>query len=161
VVFLGHDFGGWWIGTQLDVHTTKNLCKDMTNLLGFVGPTALQVGASLAAAVCWGIMNPKAGANLPEHLPSDLVVSMARPWLGNFVSVRHDWKPTEVPRVVVTETSSSSDTEDESESDSDSPSDELNNPRSRVASESPTRAYGNVDEWQFCNFVTCGCDFVS
>jgi len=77
VNFLGHDFGGWWIGSHLDVNTTRDLCKDLTPLLGFVGPTALQVGASLAAAICWAIMNPEAGANLPEYLPSDVIVNLA------------------------------------------------------------------------------------
>jgi len=148
----------------------------MTDLVGFVGPTALQVGASLAAAICWGIQNPKSGANLPEHIPSDVVVNLARPWLGKFVSVRHDWKPVETPRpprplvnsppaprspVADASSSSDSDDEDDSSSDSDSFKDHHGNPRSRVASESPalSRSFSAFDEWHFCNFVSSGCDF--
>jgi len=146
----------------------------MTDLVGFVGPTALQVGASLAAAICWGIQNPKSGANLPEHIPSEVVVNLARPWLGKFVSVRQDWKPVETPRPLadsppapapaprpsVADASSSSDSDDEDDSSSDSDSfKDHGNPRSRVASESPTRSSRAFDEWHFCNFVSAGCDF--
>jgi len=149
--YLGHDFGGWWIGSQLDVNTTHELCKDMTHLLGFVGPTALQVGASLAAAICWAIMNPKAGANLPEHIPSDIIFTLARPWLGNVVSVRHDLRSVEM----LTETSSSDSDDDDSDSDSERTSSSSNSEqsRSREGSESPSRSSRLLDEWQFSNFV--------
>jgi len=153
MLYLGHDFGGWWIGSQLDVHATQELCKDMTHLFGFVGPTALQVGASLAAAICWAIMNPKAGANLPEHIPSDVIFSLARPWLGNVVSVRHDVRPAEIQRdrLLLTETSSSDSDDDDSDSDSErTPNSEKS--RSRDGSESPSRS-GLLDEWQFSSFV--------
>jgi len=165
--FIGHDFGGWWIGSILDVHTARSLCNSMSDLVGPIGPTALQVGCSLAAAVCWGIMNPNSGANFPEDLPSDFVVGIAKPWLGTWVSVRTDWKPTsdEIPRNPRSTDSSSSSDDSDSELSESSTSAETQNFRQMRSSPSwshsrsgstrvsPTSSSCVDEEWQFRNFV--------
>jgi len=143
----------------------------MFDLVGYVGPTTLQVGSSLAAAVCWGIMNPNSGANFPENLPSDFIIGLAKPWLGTWVSVRHDWKPSsnEIPRkdfsTRSTDSSSSSDSDD-SDSDSESSSQNANSENHKVspqwsrlrsgttsrASSPPASPYVD-EEWQFRNLI--------
>jgi len=65
----------------------------MEQYVGVIGPTALQVGTSLAAAVAWGIENPYSGAHFPETLPTDFIIRATKPWLGQWVSERHDWSP--------------------------------------------------------------------
>jgi len=76
----------------------------MEPLVGIIGPTALQVGVTLAASVYWGIMNPCSGAHFPETLPTDFIISTTKPWLGRWVSERNDWtplsseKPVELPQ---------------------------------------------------------------
>jgi len=93
VFLLGHDFGGWWIGSHLDIDTARRLCADMEQLVGSIGPTALQVGATLAAAVYWGILHPWSGAHFPETIPTDVIIQAVKPWLGTWVSQRHQWSP--------------------------------------------------------------------
>jgi len=154
------------------VHTARSLCNHMSCLVGHVGPTTLQVGCSLAAAICWGIMNPNSGANFPENLPSDFIVGLAKPWLGTWVSVRHDWKPSsdEIPRKdSPTRSTDSSSSEDSEDSDSDSESSSQNameksenfahtklSPQwSRLRSGPSSRSASLLvgEEWQFRNFI--------
>jgi len=103
----------------------------MIDDVGVVGPTSLQVGASLASAVCWGILNPNSGANFPENLPSQFIMQHALPWLGEWKSVAHDWKPcanfkleapatpSMVSKDSTSESSSSSDDSDDDNDDED------------------------------------------
>jgi len=177
----GHDFGGWWIGSHLDIHTSRQLCSDMAVHVGVIGPTALQVGASLAAAVCWGIQNPNSGAHFPESLPTDFILELVKPWLGTWVSIRHNWLPTCTPEVRFEKKFDRNFPLNESESDSESgESDEsellkLGHPelprsrsfsltsdassssqsRSMSRSPSPLSMYSNDsnDLWQFTNFL--------
>jgi len=142
----------------------------LSDYVGYVGPTALQVGCSLAAAVCWGIMNPNAGANFPENLPSDFIIGLTKPWLGRWVSVRHDWTPSSVEVAGISsqsssglDSSSSDDGSDESDSDSESGNSRENlltqrskSPSSGEQSHRSSRANvpePKLDEWQFRNFV--------
>ena len=39
------------------------------------------------------IRNPKEGVNLPDHLPHDEIMKVARPYLGPVVSQPSDWRP--------------------------------------------------------------------
>jgi hypothetical protein len=99
----------------------------MIDDVGVVGPTSLQVGASLAAAVCWGILNPNSGANFPENLPSEFILKLALPWLGEWKSVAHDWRPcsdfklesSASPSMASKDSSESSSSDDSDEENSD------------------------------------------
>lgn len=122
----GHDFGGWWLGSHLTVETCRKSCGHMIDDVGVIGPTALQVGSSLAAAVCWGILNPNSGANLPENLPSEYIIQLALPWLGEWKSVAHNWRPTSSDKNILAtraekESMSSSESSSSDESDDDEP----------------------------------------
>jgi len=105
----------------------------MIDDVGVVGPTALQVGASLASAVCWGILNPNSGANFPENLPSQFIMQHALPWLGEWKSVAHEWNPCSnfklealaTPSMVSKDsTSESSSSSDDSDDDNDNDNDD-------------------------------------
>jgi homospermidine synthase len=39
------------------------------------------------------IDNPRRGINLPDDLPHDFVLDVAKPYLGGFASVSSDWTP--------------------------------------------------------------------
>jgi len=130
------------------------------DLVGHVGPTALQVGCSLAAAICWAIGNPNMGANFPENLPSQVIVDLAKPWLGSWVSERYDWKPNNSADIsrkssptTTTSSSSSSDSDDDS-TDTDSEGTSSNTSNVDMAISKSTVADLFSDEiWQFKNFV--------
>ena len=41
----------------------------------------------------WMIENPQKGICLPDDLPHDYVLKIAKPWLGKFISKPYDWTP--------------------------------------------------------------------
>ena len=88
VLLMGHGLGGWWYGSQLDVHEARRLVPGNN-------PTALQVASGVLAATLWVIENPRRGYLEPEALPHDRVLELARPYLGPMVSRPTDWSPLE------------------------------------------------------------------
>ena len=86
VLLMGHALGGWWYGSQLDVHEARRLVPGNN-------PTALQVASGVLAATLWVIDNPRRGYLEPEALPHDWVLEVARPYLGPMVSRPTDWSP--------------------------------------------------------------------
>jgi homospermidine synthase len=86
VLLLGHELGGWWFGSQLDVAEARRLVPGSN-------PTAVQVAAGMLAAALWAIANPRRGYCEPEQLPHDAVLEVARPYLGRLVSRGTSWTP--------------------------------------------------------------------
>ena len=86
VLLLGHEFTGWWVGSQLDIHEARRLAPHQN-------ATALQVAASVLAACMWMINHPRQGLNVPDDLPYDEVLEVASPYLGTCPSVPTDWTP--------------------------------------------------------------------
>jgi len=85
-LLMGHPYNSWWTGSVLTIEETRRLFPGQN-------ATTLQVAAGVVAAVLWMIDNPRKGLNLPDDLPHDFVLDIARPYLGNFVSVPSDWTP--------------------------------------------------------------------
>jgi len=86
-LLMGHDFKSWWIGSLLDIEETRRLVPGQN-------ATTLQVAASVLGAVFWLIRHPEEGFNLPDDLPHEEVMEVARPYLGPFISQAVDWMPT-------------------------------------------------------------------
>ena len=86
VLLMGHALGGWWFGSQLDVHEARRLVPGNN-------PTAVQVAAGLLAATLWVIDHPHRGYLEPEALPHEQVLDVARPYLGPMVSAPTAWTP--------------------------------------------------------------------
>ncbi len=86
VLLMGHDFKSWWVGSLLDIHESRELVPHQN-------ATTLQVAASVIAAVLWMIKNPKKGVCVPDDLPYKEVLSVAKEYLGPFVSQQTDWTP--------------------------------------------------------------------
>lgn len=85
-LLLGHDLGAWWTGTVLDIDTSRTLVPHQS-------ATTVQVGIGTVAAVLYAITHPYEGICLPEHLPHDFVLKVAKPYLGEFLSIPSSWKP--------------------------------------------------------------------
>jgi homospermidine synthase len=83
---MGHAFNAWWTGTSLSIEKTRELAPGQN-------PTTLQVAAGLIGAIRWMIKNPKKGICLPDDLPHDFVLDIAKPYLGDFISTSSDWTP--------------------------------------------------------------------
>ncbi len=86
VLMMGHDFKSWWVGSLLDIEESRELAPHQN-------ATTLQVACSVIAAVMWMIRNPKKGVCVPDQLPHDQVLDVAKEYLGPFVSTAVDWTP--------------------------------------------------------------------
>lgn len=86
VLLLGHDLNGWWVGSQLNIHEARQLVPHQN-------ATTLQVAAAVLGALVWLIKNPRRGLCVPDDLPHDEVLEVAKPYLGPMPSLHADWTP--------------------------------------------------------------------
>lgn len=86
VLLMGHDFKSWWTGTILDIEEARRLVPGQN-------ATTLQVACSVLASAIWMIRNPRRGVVLPDQLPHEEILQVARPYLGKVVSIPIDWTP--------------------------------------------------------------------
>ena len=83
---MGHPLTSWWCGTDLSIEESRRLVPHQN-------ATTMQVAISVVAATMWMIEHPAEGVKLPDDLPHDYVLGIAKPYLGTFHSVRSDWTP--------------------------------------------------------------------
>jgi homospermidine synthase len=86
VLLMGHDFQSWWCGTILDIDEARRLVPGQN-------ATTLQVAASVLGAVVWMIKNPRRGVHVPDQLPHEEILEVARPYLGKVISIPIAWTP--------------------------------------------------------------------
>jgi homospermidine synthase len=85
-LLMGHSYHSWWTGSSLSIEEARSLAPGQN-------ATTLQVAAGIVAAVLWMIENPREGIKLPDDLPHDFVLDIAKPYLGKFISTPSDWTP--------------------------------------------------------------------
>jgi len=85
-LLMGHTYNSWWTGTDLSIEESRRLVPHQN-------ATTMQVAISVVAALMWMIENPQRGVCLPDDLPHDFVLDIARPYLGKFISTPSDWTP--------------------------------------------------------------------
>jgi len=83
---MGHPLTSWWCGSDLSIEESRQLVPHQN-------ATTMQVAISVVAACMWMIENPREGVRLPDDLPHDYILDIAKPYLGKFISVRSDWTP--------------------------------------------------------------------
>jgi homospermidine synthase len=93
---MGHAYNSWWTGSILDIHEARRLVPGQN-------ATTIQVAIGVISAVEWMIENPKKGIHLPDDLPHDYILDIAKPYLGKFVSQAYDWTPLKNRRVIFKE----------------------------------------------------------
>ena len=86
VLLMGHSYGAWWTGTQLSIEETRRHVSGQN-------ATTLQVASSILGALAWMIEDPERGLCVPDDLPWDRVLAVARPYLGNLWSGPADFDP--------------------------------------------------------------------
>ncbi|HPQ15981.1 MAG TPA: saccharopine dehydrogenase C-terminal domain-containing protein [Bryobacteraceae bacterium] len=91
-LIMGHPFKSWWTGSILSIEEARKIVPN-------VSATAVQVAAGVIAGVLWAIQNPSKGLCFPEDLPHEEILSIAAPYLGQFVSEPVDWTPLQGRRV--------------------------------------------------------------
>ena len=88
VLLMGHPLCGWWTGSQLDIHETRQLLPGQN-------ATTLQVAAGALAALVFEIANPCRGILVPDDLPYKEILDVAGRYLGPCPSVQTNWTPLE------------------------------------------------------------------
>ena len=85
-LLMGHPFTSWWCGSDLSIEESRRLVPHQN-------ATTMQVAISVVAATMWMIENPERGVVVPDDLPHDYVLGIAKPYLGKFLSLSSDWTP--------------------------------------------------------------------
>jgi len=85
-LLMGHPYGAWWTGSILSIEEARELAPGQN-------ATTIQVALGVTSAVMWMIEHPRCGFHLPDDLPHGYVLSLAKPYLGTFLSTPSDWTP--------------------------------------------------------------------
>jgi homospermidine synthase len=76
------DCGTWWTGSIL-----------ARRLVPHQNATTVQVAIGLVAAVLWMLEYPRRGVCVPDVLPYDRILAVAKPYLGELLSIPSNWTP--------------------------------------------------------------------
>ena len=85
-LLMGHAYNAWWIGSDLSIEESRRLVPHQN-------ATTVQVAISVVAAAMWMIENPDRGVCVPDDLPHEYVLKVAKPYLGKWISKPTDWTP--------------------------------------------------------------------
>ena len=85
-LLMGHGYNSWWTGSDLSIEESRRLVPHQN-------ATTMQVAISVVAATMWMIQNPDQGVVVPDDLPHDYILKIAKPYLGKFISKPSDWTP--------------------------------------------------------------------
>jgi homospermidine synthase len=86
VLLMGNEKGVYWYGSRLGIEETRQLAP-------FNNATTLQVAAGILGGIVWALRNPDAGVVEPDDIDHELVLEIARPYLGELIGVYGDWTP--------------------------------------------------------------------
>ena len=85
-LLMGHAYQSWWTGSVLSIEESRRLVPHQN-------ATTMQVAISVVAAALWMVDNPRRGVCVPDELPHEYILGIARPYLGQSLSVPSDWNP--------------------------------------------------------------------
>lgn len=83
-VLLIHDTGALWHGAMLT-------SDDARRHVSYNSATSLQVVAGIVGAITWMLEHPRCGVVEAEHMDSQQVLAVARPYLGKVTTVETEW----------------------------------------------------------------------
>lgn len=86
VLLMGHAKNAYWYGSHLSIDETRKLVPHSN-------ATTLQVTSSIIGAMVWAIQNPTAGIVDADEMDHELLMDVARPYLGKMLGVYTDWTP--------------------------------------------------------------------
>ena len=85
-LLMGHSYNSWWTGSDLSIEESRRLVPRQN-------ATTMQVAIAVVGAALWMIDNPSLGICVPDDLPHDFILDIAKPYLGKFISTPSDWTP--------------------------------------------------------------------
>jgi homospermidine synthase len=86
VLLMGHERGVYWYGSRLSIGDAREIAP-------YNSATSLQVVAGILGGMVWALRNPDAGVVEPDEIDHELVLDVARPYLGEMAGVWGDWTP--------------------------------------------------------------------
>jgi len=86
VLLMGNARGVYWYGSRLSIDEARRLAP-------FNNATSLQVVAGVLAGMVWALQHPHAGVVEPDDMDHEMVLAIAKPYLGQLVGVYGDWTP--------------------------------------------------------------------
>jgi len=85
-LIMGHACTSWWIGSALTIEESRRLVPHQN-------ATTMQVAIAVVAAAMWMLKNPAEGLRVPDELPHEFILGVAKPYLGRWISKASDWTP--------------------------------------------------------------------
>jgi homospermidine synthase len=85
-LLMGHPHTSWWTGSDLTIEESRRLVPHQN-------ATTMQVAIAVVAAAMWMIEHPAEGVRVPDELPHELILRIAKPYLGRWISRASDWTP--------------------------------------------------------------------
>ena len=85
-LIMGHDYKSWWVGSDLSIEESRRLVPHQN-------ATTMQVAISVVGASMWMMENSSEGVRVPDDLPHDYILKIAKPYLGRWISQPKDWTP--------------------------------------------------------------------
>jgi homospermidine synthase len=85
-LLMGGRYTSWWTGSILSIEEARRLAPHQN-------ATTVQVAIGVVAAVLWMLENPRKGVCVPDDLPHDYILRIAKPYLGRLLSIPSDWTP--------------------------------------------------------------------
>ncbi|MBP7055690.1 MAG: homospermidine synthase [Candidatus Omnitrophica bacterium] len=85
-LIMGHKYTSWWTGSILSIAESRRLVPHQN-------ATTMQVAIGVVSGTMWMLENPGEGVCVPDDLPHDYILRIAKPYLGRFVSSPSDWSP--------------------------------------------------------------------
>jgi homospermidine synthase len=86
VLLMGHPYKAWWTGSLLSIDEARAIVPSQN-------ATTLQVAGSILGCITWMLEHPQEGVCVPDDLPWDEVLGVARRYLGTLYSGPSDWDP--------------------------------------------------------------------
>jgi homospermidine synthase len=85
-LLMGHAYTSWWIGSALTIEESRRLAPHQN-------ATTTQVAIAVVAAVLWMLAHPEEGVRVPDELPHEYILGVAKPYLGRWISKPSGWTP--------------------------------------------------------------------
>jgi homospermidine synthase len=86
VLLMGHAKTSYWYGSHLSIDQARSLVPHNN-------ATGLQVTASIIGAMVWAMQNPTQGIVDADDVDHQVLMEVARPYLGDILGVYTDWTP--------------------------------------------------------------------
>jgi homospermidine synthase len=86
ILLMGNDKGVYWYGSRMTIEEARRLAP-------YNNATSIQVVAGVLGGMVWALRNPSAGVVEPDDIDYDMVMEVAKPYLGELVGVYDEWTP--------------------------------------------------------------------